>query len=79
MILQFLRSPGSKVLVSKSLAFDGMRIKFLESLTWIQPSWWVDVAGIDLVELASYVDHNVQLKAKAIGKLFQVLNAFLIG
>ena len=36
----------------------------------------MDVAGIDEVELASNEDYNVQLEAKAIGMLLQVLNAF---
>ena len=39
----------------------------------------MDVAGIDEVELASYEDHNVQLEAKGIGMLLQVLNALLVG
>ena len=77
--MRFLRSPGPKVLVFESLVFDGIRNNFFEILTWMLPSWRVDITGIDVVELASNEDHNVQLEAKAIGKIFQVLNAFLIG
>ena len=61
------------------LTIKGVGYKLFEGLTVIKPSYLVDIAGIDVVELASNEDHNVQLKVKAIGKLFQLLNAFLIG
>ena len=37
----------------------------------------MDVARIDVVKLASNKDCDVHLEVKAIGDLFEVLNAFL--